>query len=256
MRFGFGRNWKNFSEKIDGVALEQAQESLRSNYMEDLEDKTFLDIGSGSGLFSLAAIKAGAKVTSFDYDPESVQTTINVLEKYNVDTCKYSVLRDDILCIENEDIIQEYDFVYSWGVLHHTGNMYQAFQETIPLVRSGGKLFIAIYNDQGILSKFWLLVKFLYCTNWLLAILIIAIFSPYFYIRSLLRVIVKRTKIPRGMSTYNDMLDWLGGYPFEVAKPKEVINFFEENGYELFKCNLVGRKLGCNEFIFRRIDKE
>ena len=54
------------------------------------------------------------------------------------------------------------------------------------------------------------------------------------------------------MSVYYDWIDWLGGYPFEVAKPEEIIDYFRKNGYILEKLR-TNQGLGCNEFVFKKI---
>ena len=251
-RFGFGKNWLNYSKKIDEDAIMSAVENLEMNFSTNLRGKSFLDIGCGSGLFSLAAVRLGATVTCFDFDNYSVETTNTVLKNNGVHPSVAKAYRADILDKTSMSKISKHDYVYSWGVLHHTGNMRLAFDNTMDLVKDGGELFIAIYNDQGIRSKLWSLVKYLYCSSLPLSFLIIVIFAPYFYLRSWLRQIIKKSKIPRGMSTYNDMVDWLGGYPFEVARPEAVIDYFGEKGFRLLKSNLVGQKLGCNEFIFAK----
>jgi 2-polyprenyl-3-methyl-5-hydroxy-6-metoxy-1,4-benzoquinol methylase len=251
-RFSFGKNWSNFSQKISEHTLEIARRELSLNYMDDFKSKTFLDVGCGSGLFSAAAMQLGARVTCFDYDPESVETTNQVLRKFcNYPDLSYAI-RGDVLDNDFIENLGQYDLVYSWGVLHHTGDMYRAFSNVATLVKLGGQLYIAIYNDQGLLSKFWLVVKFCYCQSRIMALAIILLFSPYFFTRAFLRLAFTRRELQRGMSVYHDMTDWLGGYPFEVAKPEQVRNFFTAIGYKLQRERLVGNKLGCNEFIFLR----
>jgi 2-polyprenyl-6-hydroxyphenyl methylase/3-demethylubiquinone-9 3-methyltransferase len=75
--FSFGANWQSFINKaLTPERINGAIDSLRSFIaMNNFEDQTFLDIGCGSGLFSLAARKLGAKVHSFDLDPLSVACT-------------------------------------------------------------------------------------------------------------------------------------------------------------------------------------
>jgi 2-polyprenyl-6-hydroxyphenyl methylase/3-demethylubiquinone-9 3-methyltransferase len=126
-----------------------------------------------------------------------------------------------------------------------------AFNNIAQLV-SKGYLFIAIYNDQGWISKYWLNVKKIYNTGSLGKVLMVILHFPYLYIfRSLIKCLQGRS-LKRGMSLWYDMLDWLGGYPFEVAKPEVVINFFQSRGYELKELKTCGGRLGCNEFIFYR----
>ena len=152
-----------------------------------------------------------------------------------------------------------WDVVYSWGVLHHTGAMWQALTNVIPRVAPGGKLFISIYNDQGRTSKFWKLIKKLYNRNFLLRWLICGVFVPYFCLKGLaadvLRLrnpLVRYRNSTRGMSPIYDAFDWLGGYPFEVARPEEIFNFYHNRGFQLQRLKTCGGDLGCNEFVFIR----
>jgi 2-polyprenyl-6-hydroxyphenyl methylase/3-demethylubiquinone-9 3-methyltransferase len=122
-------------------------------------------------------------------------------------------------------------------------------------------LFIAIYNDQGGASRRWRLVKKIYCSGLLGRVLIKFLFFPYFaFWRAIGDLLQGRNpfssydeyKKSRGMSVMHDWVDWLGGYPFEVAKPEEIFDFFRNNSFELMKMKTCGGGLGCNEFIFMR----
>ena len=162
-RFEFGNNWKKFLDNLTDERIKEAEKSLREWLgIKDLSGKTFLDIGSGSGLFSLAARNLGAEVYSFDYDSESVNCTKFLREKYYKNDTKWTVERGDILSEKYLSKLSKYDVVYSWGVLHHTGHMYQAFANTDKLVKPGGLLYIAIYNDQGRQSRNWRRIKKMY----------------------------------------------------------------------------------------------
>jgi len=147
----------------------------------------------------------------------------------------------------------KHDVVYSWGVLHHTGRMWQALDNLVPMVRPGGHLFIALYNDQGWVSHYWTLVKRLYNRSRLLALLAVIAHLPYPFMASVVvRALSGRLTAERGMSAWHDYLDWLGGYPFEVVRPEEVFSFFRERGFVLIYLNTCGGRQGCNEFVFER----
>jgi 2-polyprenyl-6-hydroxyphenyl methylase/3-demethylubiquinone-9 3-methyltransferase len=154
-----------------------------------------------------------------------------------------------------------YDIVYAWGVLHHTGAMWQALDNIVPTVAPGGRLFIAIYNDQGIRSSRWRRVKQIYCSGPVGRALVSATFIPAFALRDLAADLVWRRnplrryaeyKRNRGMSVVRDWCDWLGGYPFEVAKPEQVFDFYRDRRLHLNKLKTCGGSVGCNEFIFER----
>jgi len=131
--------------------------------------------------------------------------------------------------------------------------MYKAFANIIPTIAKNGQLFIAIYNDQGFLSKYWSLIKRVYNKNRPAQLLIVAIHAPYLFgMRWLVRTLTGRQSLERGMSLWHDMIDWLGGYPFEVAKPEVVFRFYKDRGFLIEELNTCGGRMGCNEFVFRR----
>ena len=253
-RFGFGKNWLEFYKKVDDKKVQMSEKTLKSFFeVQDFKDKKFIDVGCGSGLFSLAAYKLGAEIFSFDYDTNSVLCTNQFRNKFLKNNKKWIVEEGSILDTQYVESLGKYDFVYSWGVLHHTGAMYDAFNNVIKLVDHNGKLFIAIYNDQGIKSKVWKIIKRMYCKSIILRFFITIIYSFLVLIPQYIKYTIMNKTLVRGMSLYNDMYDWLGGLPFEVASPKVIEEFFEEKGFKLIKTNLVGKKLGCNEFVFQKV---
>jgi 2-polyprenyl-6-hydroxyphenyl methylase/3-demethylubiquinone-9 3-methyltransferase len=265
-RFEFGANWSAFLSTIDRSHIERAKQSLRQFLkLDSLQGKSFLDVGSGSGLFSLAAYELGAKVHSFDFDPQSVACTREMKRRF-------AQSRDEVTSwnIEQGSILDEaflsqlgtFDIVYSWGVLHHTGALWPACANASKLVGSDGLLFIAIYNDQGFASGCWKGVKWTY--NVLPRALRFAVLWPAFVrlwgptmIKDAMRGRPLQTwrtyaDDSRGMNPWHDVVDWVGGYPFEVATPQEVIDFFTQRGFQLVQMKDRGRGRGCNEFLLKR----
>ena len=261
-RFEFGANWSRFLEHLDDERIAQARESLKASLgVSTLEGQSFLDVGSGSGLFSLAARMLGARVRSFDYDPKSVACTRELRQRYFPEDRQWSVEAGSVLDQAFLGTLGQHDIVYSWGVLHHTGQMHQALSNVAPLVAPDGRLFIAIYNDQGGTSRRWTKVKRLYCSGPAGRLLVRLAFYPYFAADRLITDIVLRQnpfasyaayKRARGMSVVHDWEDWLGGYPFEVAKPEEIFDLYRNRGFALEWMKTCGGGLGCNEFIFKR----
>jgi 2-polyprenyl-6-hydroxyphenyl methylase/3-demethylubiquinone-9 3-methyltransferase len=263
LRFQFGKNWKRFLSSLDHRRIIEAEASIkRMLEAENLEGKTFVDVGSGSGLFSLAARRLGAIVSSFDFDPESVACTRYLRNQFFPDDPNWIVQTGSVLDSLWLQSLGRYDIVYSWGVLHHTGAMWQALENVDCLVKPGGRLFISIYNDQGRLSDFWRVVKRLYNLTprglrfaWLLPSLVV-FWGPHTAM-DFLRLQPFQTwrtyKESRGMSPWSDLVDWVGGYPFEVARPDRIQHFFDQRGYRLEKLNTCGRRLGCNEFVFTKL---
>lgn len=261
-RFEFGKNWSNFLNVLDDDRIERAVASLRTLLgLADLRGATFLDIGSGSGLFSLAAHRLGAQVRSFDYDPGSVACTAELRRRYGRGTADWVVERGSVLDKSFLASLGRFDVVYSWGVLHHTGSMWEAIANAASLVAPGGTFAIAIYNDQGAWSKRWAAIKRFYCSGPLGKAVVCGTYIPavvgrqlaadLFWLRNPTKYYTEYRKA-RGMSVFYDWFDWLGGYPFEVAKPEEVFRFAREREFEMTNFTTCGGSVGCNEFVFRR----
>lgn len=264
-RFEFGQNWTNFLARLDEPRIEQAVASLRRMLRVDtLEGLRFLDIGSGSGLFSMAARRLGAVVHSFDYDPKSVACTRELRRRFfDADPC-WTVESGSVLDAAYIDGLGQFDVVYSWGVLHHTGDMWKALAHAESRVAPGGRLFIAIYNDQGGASKRWLAVKRIYnrLPRMLRPGFAFVVYLPL-EVRSFLIHLVRREpgvyfryianyRVNRGMSWWHDKIDWIGGLPFEVAKPEQIFDFYRPRGYVLESLVTNAGGMACNEYVFRR----
>ncbi len=264
-RFLFGKNWTDFLNVLNDEQIRQAVQSL-SDKLEttDLHGKRFLDIGSGSGLFSLAARKLGAKVHSFDFDPQSVSCTMELKRRHFPDDPDWLIEEGSVLDGDFCKSLGQWDIVYSWGVLHHTGAMWKALENIIPCVADNGTLFIAIYNDQGPYSTMWKIIKKTY--NKLPGFvkpLYVVLINLLPELRSLLlnslagkpwlffeKRITYSKAGNRGMSYWHDLVDWIGGYPFEVAKPEQIFNLYKNQGFQLQKLKTCAGDHGCNEFIF------
>lgn len=262
-RFGFGKNWERFLRTLNEERIHIAEQSLKEMLrMETLAGRTFLDVGCGSGLFSLAAIRLGAeRVHSFDYDPQSVGCTKELKRRFFPQTDRWTVEEGSVLDAAYLSRLGKFDTVYSWGVLHHTGNLWGALENVTGLVYDGGMLFIAVYNDQGKASQVWKAVKILYNRSLACRILFIVLYLPCMVGRGLYLDLIG-WKNPfsryrgygkrRGMALWPDVLDWLGGLPFEVAKADEVNDFHKTRGFTLVHSTLSkgGKGRGNNQYVF------
>jgi 2-polyprenyl-3-methyl-5-hydroxy-6-metoxy-1,4-benzoquinol methylase len=262
-RFEFGANWQKFLALLDDARIAEAESSLKKMLeVESLQGRTFLDIGSGSGLFSLAARRLGARVHSFDYDPQSVACTRELRRRYFADDADWQVEQGSALDENFVRSLGEFDVVYSWGVLHHTGEMWRALANAALPVAAGGKLFVAIYNDTGTQARRWKWIKRKYneLPRPLRAPFAVAVSAPEEG-KAMLRALLKlrpqeyvRTwteySRKRGMSHWRDIIDWVGGHPYEFASPEEIFDFYRARGFQLVKMHCGGVGLGCNEFVF------
>ncbi|MEU8201862.1 methyltransferase domain-containing protein [Streptosporangium sp. NPDC049046] len=291
-RFAFGRNWKAFVDLVDESRVQRAIDSLRATLeVEDLAGRTFLDVGCGSGLFSLAAHRLGARVHSFDSDAEAVESAVRLrhafapdgsgaveggatdaprmTEREAADASQTAEERDASWTIERGSILDggylaglgTFDVVYVWGVLHHTGAMWRAFDATVGLVAPGGLLFVSLYNDQGRQSRVWTAVKRRYNRSGpVTRCALVAGSAAYIYrawplikVARLLRGRADPTAPqPRGMSRRHDMLDWVGGYPFEVSRPEQVLARARAHDLSLLLLKTCAGGLGCNEYLLKR----
>ena len=255
-RFAFGKNWQKFSEHLQYEDYLIAKESLQ-NLISDLKNKTFLDVGCGSGLFSIAASDLGARnVLGFDFDPQCIATSKTLLDKFS--QSDHNLKKDTVefrtgSILDENTSLDKYDIVYSWGVLHHTGDMYKAFDAVKNLVAENGTLVIAIYNKH-FTAPIWKAIKYTYVKspNFVKKILIF-----FFLIIKFLAVLVVSRKNPfkrkRGMHYYTDLVDWVGGYPYEYASTTEVTEFFETNGFKIKKLIKTKGFTGCNQFVFEKV---
>lgn len=262
LRFGFGKNWQDFLPSVDEYHIERAKESL-SSFLEvpDLKGKTFLDIGSGSGLFSYAAYLLGAeRIESFDYDQFSVAATQSLIDKAG-NPSNWRVASGSALDETYLKSLGLFDIVYSWGVLHHTGSMWEAIRKTAKNTAPGGLYCIALYNNvEGRFgSKFWLAVKKRYNRGSGVTKRLIewAYTFVYFILAPALRLknpfrFMREYRVKRGMHYRRDVTDWVGGYPYEYANVEEVFTFMKKEfpAFQLMNIKTV-QSIGNNWFLFR-----
>jgi SAM-dependent methyltransferase len=256
--FEFGRNWAEYAKLIDENRLKAAEESLLSLHI-DINGKSMIDIGSGSGLFSLAALRLGAKyVFAIDIDENSVATTRRVLSTFGSPE-KWSAERISVFDL-SPSRYGTFDLVYSWGVLHHTGDMWAAITSASEMVSPNGTFAIALYEwtplcflwkrEKHVYSKapraIQIPVQYLYLAAYSLGSLMSG--------RNPFRMPTKR----RGMNYMHDIHDWLGGYPYESTSPEKVNKHLVDLKFDrvlvrqatVRAFGLFGS--GCSEYVYRR----
>ena len=257
--FSFGKNWNNYLKTLTKKRINIAKKSLKS-FLGNVKNKTFLDIGSGSGLFSFTMYKLGAKeIVSLDVDPFSIQCTIYLREIVK-NPKNWIIYQGSILDEKFISKFDKFDIVYSWGVLHHTGKMWEAIINATSLVKKNGLFYIAIYNKTR-WSKYWLKIKKLYnLLPYLGKIFMdytLYVISKFIFPSIMLKNPFKSLKEyqkNRGMDPIIDIKDWLGGYPYEYATFEEIIEFIENLNlnFKLIKYTKT-KSTGNNEFLFKKV---
>ncbi len=260
-RFGFGSNWSRFVDRhLSDERVAESQEHLLGFLKRsDLSGMRFLDIGCGSGLHSLAAHRAGADVVGFDYDPNSVATAKRV-RAWAGEPSNWQIQQGSVLDADFMATLPEADVTYSWGVLHHTGDMWTAIANTCDRVPVGGLLYLALYDYDAVAAgkhspEYWLDVKQMYVkAGWIERRLMEAY---YLWDVDMGRRFKRFPKVMkrirrnrgRGMAWYTDLKDWIGGWPMEFVKVPEALAFCAERGFE----SLDVRTGEANaELLFRR----
>jgi len=256
MRFEFGKNWQSFSKiALDKQKINQARNDFQELFSGiDLKDKSFIDIGFGQGLTLIFAREAGSNALGIDIDRDNIYALREILKHFpgqnEPKTRIVSIL--DKKFIDSQNSQNCYHIVHSWGVLHHTGSMYEAITNASNLVSEGGYFVISIYNKHWS-SPVWRMIKWFYNKSPVpMRKLLIGIFYVVIYIAKLI-VTGKNPKIEhRGMEFLHNVIDWIGGYPYEYASTKNITKFVNLLGFETLKINPARVPTGCNEFVFRK----
>lgn len=252
--FNFGENWRAFSQNsLDVDKFNNAVTSLEHLIgLDNIKNRSFLDIGCGSGIFSIAASLLGAKkVIGLDISKESISASLANKEKFapqnDISYLHVSIFDDEITALG------VFDIVYSWGVLHHTGDMDKAIERASQCVADGGLFVIAIYNKHWS-SGIWKQIKWFYniVPRWIQKMMV----WIFYIVIALAKMIVTRrnpfAKKKRGMSFYHDVVDWVGGYPYEYATKDVIVDKMREKGFTLIKFVKAAVPTGCNEFVFSK----
>ena len=261
LRYEFGRNWSRFvRSRFTQERCDVAKRKILGFVgRESLAGLDFLDIGCGSGLHSLAAWQSGAaRIHSFDYDANSVAATKLLWERASRPS-NWHIEQGDVLNRSYVDSLGKWNFVYSWGVLHHTGAMWQAVENAQSAVADDGLFYLALYSadaDFQPSKEFWLDVKQRYnraapFERWKMEWWYV--WNFYLYRKpGNIPAVVKRWfsyKYQRGMDMFADIRDWLGGWPMEYAGDQETVDFLEQRGFSLRN---VSTGEACSEFLLKR----
>lgn len=255
LRFSFGKNWKSFSDSALGADAVAAGRAQFSDLMEGVElaGKRFLDIGFGQGLSLLFAREKGAQVLGIDIDPDNVgalrSTAAAMGRPADVPDHRIVSILDPGL---PADYPGGFDVVHSWGVLHHTGDMRKALEAACRLVSDRGYFIVAIYNRHWT-SPIWTAIKWTYnkLPAWGRASVVWTLY-PVIYAAKWLVTRKNPRKMKRGMDFYHNVVDWVGGYPYEYAGMEELRALVEPLGFACRRQVKSHVPIGCNEFVFQR----
>ena len=252
MPFSFGRNWRAFAAGVGEAEVGEAVQGLADAAGADaVRGKSFLDVGCGSGLSSLASLRLGAsRVTAFDADPEAVRTARELLQRFAPGDARAEVRPGSVLDRDFLESLGTWDVVHAWGVLHHTGAMWRAVELTAERVAPGGRFVLALYNRTAT-SGLWRFVKRIgyAAPGPLRALMAAGIVLPRLAVRAFRGRHPLRDR--RGMTVWRGAVDWIGGWPYEAATAEEVVAFLAARGFEL-QSSVLTRGTGCNEFVFFR----
>jgi len=259
--YRFGENWSHFAGGLTMNQRLSAKQDLARFVGEGrIRNASFLDIGSGSGVHSLAALELGASaVLAVDFDPQSVATTRKVLDTYQPNR-SWRAERANVLT-DFADSVDRYDIVYSWGVLHHTGSMWDALGQARRLVKPGGHLAVALYNKTP-LCRLWAIEKRVFSKLPRAVQAVLA--SSFVCLLAVRKVLLLENPVSwfrnyssmRGMSPYFDAHDWLGGYPYESVGHDELVQWMKARGGDLVYSHKTQGGIGlfgtpCGEYLFR-----
>jgi SAM-dependent methyltransferase len=252
--FDFGSNWQAFSEqRIDSSRIAVAVRSIQSLLQRDtLRDVDVLDVGCGSGLFSIAAYELGASnIVGVDINPHCIAVSEQNRDRF---APKAPIIFQEVSALDPESLaaLGKFKLVYAWGSLHHTGAMWNAICNVAKQVSPDGTLVLAIYNKH-LTSPAWNMIKWFY--NRLPEFgqrLMTIVFAGIIYIAKFF--VTRRNPLnkERGMDFWYDVIDWIGGYPYEYATRHEIDSFLGAQGFKLKHFVAPQVPTGCNEFVFER----
>jgi 2-polyprenyl-6-hydroxyphenyl methylase/3-demethylubiquinone-9 3-methyltransferase len=259
-RFDFGENWVSFSRTaLNKERFNRARTDFKDLFSGiPLKGKTFLDVGFGQGLSLLLARESGAEVTGCDVNPKCVDAIEESARVLNVNSMIPvvigSILSDSTVSdLATRGAKDGFDIVHSWGVLHHTGNMGKALENACKLVAPGGYFVLAIYNKHWS-SPLWKVIKRVYCSSpRVVKRFAIWFLTPVIFTAKLLVTRHNPFHQQRGMEFMHNVIDWIGGYPYEYASVEEIVRLLSLEGFRVMRIIEAEVPTGCNQFTFKKV---
>ena len=266
-QFAFGRNWKQFVERsrLSMRGLMSSVREVRQLFgIPSLEGLKILDLGCGSGLSSLAFRLLGANVVSADVQEESLEAARRMQSIFSPalnpegqeDTSQWSFAKLSALDAWSLAAFQPVDVVYTWGVLHHTGDVWQAIHNAQLPLAEDGLLIVAVYAEEFYdqkdniinMKKFYRNANVNQQEHLDIAIGITWL-KPLLHAGKNPFEILRNFSETRGMDFWTDVRDWLGGWPTEFVSTSAMLSFAKRTG---LRCINVRRNGGNTEFSFTR----
>ena len=236
-------HWTDYPLELEGVI-----KHLQHIYPDGLEGKTVLDGGCGSGMVSVAFATLGADVTGVDVTRQCVENGRKNAQRFGVE-CRF--IQADLVTLSLDD---QFDIIYTWGVLHHTPDAEASFHSLATHLKEDGDIIIAVYLRTP-LSGFWNSIRVFYQR------------SP-----SMLKTVTRKTTaallagvdmakrlvggrqryMMRGTSNEEIVNDWFGVPHRTFHSYDEVYKWFEDAGlaYELVDPH-TGRFKSTSNFVVR-----
>lgn len=260
--FDFGANWAEFStHALTPERIEAARAAFRELLRAvPLAGRTFLDIGFGQGMSLLFAAAEGARTVGCDINPRCLEVLQANAPRLLPPGCAAphlvcgSILSDStVQALRQAPVVaaEGYDIVHSWGVLHHTGQMWKAIETAAGLVRPGGHLILALYNLHWSCRPWWHIKRaYNRAPSWIRPLLVYSLVPVIFAAKW---AVTRRNPLrqQRGMDFYYNVVDWVGGYPYEycaISEPGQRLG----PAFEEIQRTPAEVPTGCHELVFRR----
>jgi 2-polyprenyl-3-methyl-5-hydroxy-6-metoxy-1,4-benzoquinol methylase len=122
---------------------------------EQLRGKSVLEVGCGMGLHTELMSRAGADVLAIDVSPTSVEATRSRLKLKRVPAAV------EMMDVETLSIERKFDFIWSWGVIHHSSRTGRAFYNLCRAAKPNGEIRFMVYNLEGMQAYSMILLKYL-----------------------------------------------------------------------------------------------
>ena len=214
---------------------------------QDIEGKSVLDAGCGTGIFSIIFARNGAaSVLGIDISEGSLETAKALKTKFDLENASFQ--KQDMLDLPFAD--ESFDIVWAWGTVHHTTDPFKAMSELIRVLRAEGSILLAVYTRTRVTFLHEIIRKALVRTprkTWkALSKILALVLSPVVYFFK------KREKSRKGEKLEELIMDWYFVPIRHYYYPEEIKVFLEEQGFTIEKyLPASGRFNSTSNFIYK-----